>query len=783
MEMKTLYDYLRIYGPREIGRRIVETFPPRHAPDDPPAPELSRLIRKPLPTQELAIMGCVKYLADHDAVKIVGECGTGKTYMAGAGVAYVAAHSKPFSTIVMCPPHLTEKWAREILITVPAARTYIIEDLRNGGDPKKPHGVVEIQYAKGIMRRRGLATSLPELRAMGRRAWLQQHPYPTYFIVGKEKGKLGYYWKHVYSKAGRSSREHAGSVVNIDTFQPVAKANNGVLTEDDFDERRKYSETVELSKGGTKLYSPLWAADRSRIQRMAPMDYMGRYMLDWFDFSIADEVHQLAGDTAQGNGLAVLARIAKKVITLTGTMMGGYADDLYNVLYRIDAPQMVREGFEWGGAGREMFQRKYGVIETVERITESENACSRNPKKSIQILRRPGCSPMLFGNHLMDSTAFVSLEDIAEALPPYSETVIEVAAGDTLRDAYDDLAEQIKKTINQYPKDKGLRSIMLNTLLCYPDHPFGFETIYRKMWDRKAREYVIIKVADPAVLDHKVIYPKERELIDDIRGELAQGRKCQVFATYTGKHDVVGRLDTVLRGAGFRVAVLRPSVATDKREAWYERQLSHGVDVVICHPRLVETGLDLLSFPTIYFYETGYSTYTLRQASRRSWRIGQRRDVRVKFFSYANTMQSNCIRLMGRKVLVSMMMEGKFSGEGLAGIEEDTDMMSAMARELVEQGGVGETADDVWRQVNQQRHAEFGSAQPAPVLPADSRKMPAEEEPLPVAAMAAEVPPAAAASAASAQPSFIGFAMAAISKRKKKSSEHIDSGQLPLFAA
>ena len=27
MEMQTLYDYLRIYGPREIGRRIVETFP------------------------------------------------------------------------------------------------------------------------------------------------------------------------------------------------------------------------------------------------------------------------------------------------------------------------------------------------------------------------------------------------------------------------------------------------------------------------------------------------------------------------------------------------------------------------------------------------------------------------------------------------------------------------------------------------------------------------------------------------------------------------------------
>jgi hypothetical protein len=35
-------------------------------------------------------------------------------------------------------------------------------------------------------------------------------------------------------------------------------------------------------------------------------------------------------------------------------------------------------------------------------------------------------------------------------------------------------------------------------------------------------------------------------------------------------------------------------------------------------------GLDLLAFPTLYFYETGYSLHTLRQASRRSWRIGQR---------------------------------------------------------------------------------------------------------------------------------------------------------------
>ncbi len=79
----------------------------------------------------------------------------------------------------------------------------------------------------------------------------------------------------------------------------------------------------------------------------------------------------------------------------------------------------------------------------------------------------------------------------------------------------------------------------------------------------------------------------------------------------------------------------------------------------------METGLDLLDFPTIIFYESGYSLHTLRQASRRSWRIGQRRPVRVKFLCYEGTMQTACLRFMGKKLLVALTMEGKFAGEGL----------------------------------------------------------------------------------------------------------------------
>jgi hypothetical protein len=124
---------------------------------------------------------------------------------------------------------------------------------------------------------------------------------------------------------------------------------------------------------------------------------------------------------------------------------------------------------------------------------------------------------------------------------------------------------------------------------------------------------------------------------------------------------------------------------------------------VICHPKLVETGLDLLAFPTLYFYETGYSLHTLRQASRRSWRIGQKHPVKVKFLVSKDTTQTTCLRLMGKKMLVALTMEGKFSGEGIHSLESDDDMMSAMARELVERGRVGESADAVWADLKRER--------------------------------------------------------------------------------
>jgi hypothetical protein len=232
-------------------------------------------------------------------------------------------------------------------------------------------------------------------------------------------------------------------------------------------------------------------------------------------------------------------------------------------------------------------------------------------------------------------------------------------------------------------------------------------TLYGTEFDPELKRNVRFVIAETQDLPEEQLYSKERRLVEEIRKELAEGRRCQVFAVYTQKHDVTARLQQILMNEGIRTAVLRASVDTSKREAWYARQIKEGVQVVISHPKLVETGLDLLDFPTIIFYESGYSLHTLRQASRRSWRIGQRRPVHVKFLCYEGTMQTACLRLMGKKLLVALTMEGKFAGEGLQNIDEDDDMLSAMARELVERNGIGESADAVWKTLNTEHQKLF----------------------------------------------------------------------------
>ena len=502
--------------------------------------------------------------------------------------------------------------------------------------------------------------------------------------------------------------------MNADTGCPIYLGEDGQrLLSVDF-KKAKLSEILggpngnETRKSRRALYSALWQADGNKIRRFAPVDFIGRYMPDFFDYAIADEVHELKGDTAQGNALGTLAGCAQHTVVLTGTLLGGYADEVFNILFRMHPARMVHEGFEYGEAGVRAFTETYGLLEKITVIEPTDNACSE-ARVTKRVRRRPGASPLLFGRFLMSLGAFISLEDISEALPPYREEVVSVEMDPPLKEAYKKLEEDVKNALKEHRGNQSVMSVALNALLLYPDRPFRLGNLFGWEYDPATQRRERFLIAETPDLNEDHVYAKERRLVEEVKVELARGRRCQIYAVYTQKRDVTQRLERILTNEGIRVALLTTDVPPEARESWYDRQLRGGVQAVICHPKLVQTGLDLIDFPTILFYETGYSIYVLRQASRRSWRIGQRLPVKVKYLHYAETMQESCLRLMGKKLLVSLAMEGKFSSEGLQAINDEDDILMAIARELVTQKGIGERADAVWATLQKKQEEVLGT--------------------------------------------------------------------------
>ena len=232
------------------------------------------------------------------------------------------------------------------------------------------------------------------------------------------------------------------------------------------------------------------------------------------------------------------------------------------------------------------------------------------------VRERPGFVPTaLF--HIIANTVFLRLSDVASGLPDYDEQILlssmdteEDATGYSQRSAYNKVFEELRNELAKALKSgsKRLLATYLQTLLAYPDGCTRGETVFDPRSDD-----VIVQVPP---LSEERLYPKEKALVDLVAAERMAGRKVLVYATHTGTRDITGRMDDILTRHGFRVAVMKAdAVAPDRREAWVADRVKQGIDVMICHPRLVQTGLDLIDFPTLCWYETEFSVFQSTQES------------------------------------------------------------------------------------------------------------------------------------------------------------------------
>ena len=707
------------------------------------------LKRDPFEAQRDVVQAITRLLVDEaeQAAVINAEMGTGKTMMAiaTAAVMYKEGYQR---SLVISPPHLVYKWRREILETVPKARVWVLNgpdtlckllQLRDALGCKDSDGPEFFILGRVRMRmgshwqpafavRKAHVRTYTEAGNESSMTFVQTEEYASCprcgtIVKDAEGNKLtAMLFKHgadrqqwcdecnepLWTLVRPGRRQKSRRELLIDTMcqlPTIGKKTaekligcfgeellSGMLGDNLYEFINLMDDEGELvftDRQATRMERSIASLEISFGQGgYQPTEFIKRYLPDgFFALLIIDEGHEYKNDnSAQGQAMGVLANKVRKVLLLTGTLMGGYADDLFFLLWRIMPRRMIEDGFRFNpksgtlGTAAMAFMRNHGILKDIYKETDAKNhRTARGKSASVRTQKAPGFGPLGVARYVLPFTAFLKLKDIGDnVLPPYNEHFTEVAMEAEQAERYSALEATLTDALKSALRsgDTSLLGVVLNCLLAWPDCCFR-EEVVKHPRTRQLLAFV------PSVIGDEPS-PKEEELIQLCKAEKARGRRVLVYTTYTGTRNTTARLKSLLEAEGFKAAVLRATVGTCKREDWICDQVERGVDVIITNPELVKTGLDLLDFPTIVFLQSGYNVYTLQQAARRSWRIGQKESVDVYFLGYSGSAQMACLSLMAKKIAVSQSTSGDMPDTGLDVLNQDGDSIEvALAKQLI----------------------------------------------------------------------------------------------------
>ena len=324
--------------------------------------------------------------------------------------------------------------------------------------------------------------------------------------------------------------------------------------------------------------------------------------------------------------------------------------------------EMLADGIDHKSLGK--FIHLYGAVEQKGRYSEddihsaggsTERKVVMNPPKEI-----PGFSPKLFVNHLADKTVFLELPDLGLPLVKLEENPVfvdmdEEHAGEYLV-FHSELEAEMKKQYmlgnpNAFAK-------FIPAVVNAANQPHESQDVW--IGERDA------SISFFAPNDELTLSAKERRLLEDIQQELEEGRRCVVYVRYSGLSEQDIRLSDILKRSGIKARVLKSTVSPEDRVDWLEKAVEGNVEVVVANAKLVEVGLDLISFPTLLFYQFTDEVATMRQAARRSWRIGQYSNCRIRYYIYNATYEMVQFRRMMAKRSHALLLEGRLDKSELA---------------------------------------------------------------------------------------------------------------------
>ena len=715
-EVSNVTGYLNTFGVT-VADRIRNQFMPLFDPASEPLSDevlsindfITQHAGYSLYDAQLAVAEAVKRQLDRRRTAlIIAECGSGKTKIGSTALGALhglwtaqkkCGKGKSFG-IVMCPSHVTKKWVREIGETLPDTYAMVVHNITDlnrlysmyeQGD-KSVYAVFSKERARdGYMRypavrwnRRRRAFLCPdcdtaiemEISEDGTRYTV---PADQFFFLKEHKKN------HVCPNCG----EPLWSAVNPDRQTDWVKIG-------EYGWVYRYGAAAHLKRTKSeRIVDQLLKIEQDPdgfypvrgAQRRYPLStYIKKKLHGKISGFLCDELHEYNNDSGQGDAMAELYGASKLFVGMTATLINGYSSGIFHLLYRIVPGLMLKDGKQYSSPGE--FDAEYGVVENTYETRDAEyNSNRRASKRKTKSRQLPGVSPLVFSRFLLEYTAFLSLSDMGKELPSYEEIPIALEMPIDVRDAYKEAERALQSILRSDRKAaQKILSTYLNLLTVYPDQPY-------------AQPEVIHPITGSAIVapkdcgDFSRLLPKEEETLEIVQRKVANGERVLIYTSWT-RTDSQQKLLKLMRENGYRAEILTPQIATEKREEWVDKRVKNGLQVLITNPRCVETGLDLNAFTTIIFYSMGYNLFTLRQASRRSWRINQTAPkVEVYMLYYTDTMQAKAMKLMASKLAVAGIIEGTFSEEGLAAMSDVKDMTSQMAKELA--AGIRDNVEDI----------------------------------------------------------------------------------------
>ncbi|MCP4541930.1 MAG: SWF/SNF helicase family protein, partial [Chloroflexi bacterium] len=382
---------------------------------------------------------------------------------------------------------------------------------------------------------------------------------------------------------------------------------------------------------------------------------------------LVSNCHQYkAKDSDQGWAFGLLAKTIPAVITLTGTFFGGPASSILWLLHRTQRD--VRDDF--GFSDEKRWVRRFGVLETTFKVEDNEHgAHSGLRRRRVSTKEKPGISPGIV-RYTLPTTIFASIKDLGIKLPSFTEEFVTfeptVEMERDLSRVWNFTWDEMKEWWPHYT------SAWLQWNLARPNSCFRFEEVHGYTGNKT--------LECPPVVNEGELLPKEEWLAHMVKTELASGRKVIVYLRQTGTRDIRSRLVDVLTQVGIPgVVVLKSSIPPRRREQWLQ---DHPANVLITNPKLVETGLDLVQYSTGVFYEVEYSLYTLWQACRRIWRLGQTRPVKMFYLSYESTLEEKAYTLAGQKIKASQLLYGDEVASALVEDPGDASLVMALLKAI-----------------------------------------------------------------------------------------------------